>query len=101
MITSFVCSFLIGCYLTACDPERKKKCEWYIVPNPKANEMMEPGWVSLCVANFKLGRQKCYFTAKPDLVEKLNGIPFRYNTLKYSDSFPRKILSVKTCKAES
>ncbi len=100
LASSFTISFAIGCYLTGCDPERKTKCEWYIVPNPEANEMMEPGWVSLCVANFKLGRQRCFFTAKPDMVEKLNGVPFRYSTLKYTESIPRKILSVKTCKLE-
>ena len=86
--------------LSGCDLQRMKKCEWYIVPNPSANEVMEPGWVSLCVANFKLGKQRCYFTAKPDFVEKINGIPFTYASMKYTKTFPRKILSVQTCKKE-
>ncbi len=87
----------LGLALVACDPMRKKKCEWYLVPNPKANAVMEEGWVSLCVANFKLGRQRCYFTAKPEFVEKVNGVPFRYDSLRYTDTFPKEIESLQTC----
>ena len=87
-------------FSAACDPFRKSKCEWYLVPYPKANAVMEEGWVSLCVANFKLGRQRCYFTAKPDFVEKVNGIPFRYDSLRYTDTFPKKIQSLQTCTPE-
>lgn len=83
--------------LLACDPQRLKKCEWYLTPNPKANSLMKVGWVSLCVSNFTLGRQRCYFTAKPDFVEKLNARPFRYSTMEYTDTFPREIKSITPC----
>lgn len=85
---------------TSCDPQRKGKCEWYLLPNPKANQLMEPGWVSLCVGNFKLGKQRCYFTAKPDFVEKYNGVSFKYNEMKYTKSFPRKITKITPCKKD-
>ncbi|NRA66516.1 MAG: hypothetical protein HRU19_18655 [Pseudobacteriovorax sp.] len=94
---SFTTAFMVGCYLTACDPERQKRCEWYLVPNPKANNLMEPGWVSLCAANFELGRQKCLFTAKPEFVERFNGVPFKLSEMEYHEDIPRKITSITVC----
>lgn len=91
---------LLAQLLGACDPHRKTKCEWYLVPFPEGNHAMEEGWVSLCAANFKLGRQRCYFTAKPNFVEQVNGIPFRYSTMEYTDTFPKRILKLETCTPE-
>ncbi|WP_132321451.1 hypothetical protein [Pseudobacteriovorax antillogorgiicola] len=92
-----ICSLAIF-VLTGCDPQRKKQCEWYFIPFPEGNPSVEEGWVSICVANFKLGRQRCYFTAKPNFLDKMNGIPFRYTSLKYTDTFPKKVISVKPCR---
>lgn len=82
--------------LIGCDPQRKGKCEWYFVPFPEGNNVVKDGWVSVCVANPELGKQKCYFTAKPNFLEKMNGVPFKYNTLQFTNTFPKKITSVKT-----
>ena len=91
-------TFVIGCYLTACDPERKSKCEWYLTPNPKADELTKPGMVSLCLSNFKLGRQRCYFVAKPELVNRFNAVPFTYHDVIHTDEFPREITNLTACR---
>ena len=90
-------SFVVGCYLTACDPERKNKCEWLLTPNPKADHLTVPGMVSVCLSNFQLGRQRCYFVAKPALIEEFNGVPFVYNELQHESGFPREITKITAC----
>ena len=94
----FVGIFLVA-FLFGCDPQRLKKCEWYLTPNPSANKIMKVGWVSLCVSNFETGKQRCFFTAKPQFVEKMNGVPFKYSAMKYTDTFPREIISLTPCRS--
>ena len=85
-------------FVCSCDFQRKKKCEWYFTPFPEGENAVKEGLVSICVSNFTLKKQKCYFTAQLSFLEKMNGIPFVYNDLKYTNTFPKKILSVKPCK---
>ena len=87
-------------FLWSCDPQRKEKCEWYFTPFPEGNSSVEEGWVSLCVANFKLGKRKCYFTSKLNFVNKMNGVPFRYSSLQFTNTFPKKVISVKPCRGD-
>lgn len=101
ILASTICLLAAAFMSIACDPLRKNKCEWYILPYPEGNSSMEIGWVSLCVANFELGKQRCFFTAKPDFVEKIKAKPFRYSSMEFSDSIPHKIKSLKTCKPGS
>ena len=98
MTTSILTIFLSSILLVSCDPQRKNECEWYIVPFPEGNTAVKVGWVSLCVANFKLGRQRCFFTAKPGFVDRLNGVPFQYSSMRYTETLPKKIISVESCK---
>ena len=91
-------SFVIGCYLTSCDPERKTKCEWFLTPNPKADYLTEPGMVSVCLSNFQLGRQRCYFVATPQTVKDFNGIAFVYEEVEHTTDFPRRITKLTACK---
>ena len=96
---SIVMIFLVlTSLLSACDPQRKGKCEWYFVPFPEGNSVVKEGWVSICVANLKSKKQKCYFTAKPNFLEKMNGVPFIYTSLKFTNTFPKKVTSVKPCR---
>lgn len=81
----------------ACDKDRKNKCEWYLLPNPDADPLTPPGSVSLCVGNFKLKRQRCYFSGSPELVEQFNGVAFRYNDLKYKSGIPKAITHISKC----
>lgn len=88
---------LVLLVLGGCDPQRKNQCEWYVIPFPDGNEVVPVGWVSLCVANFKLGKKRCFFTAKPEFVEKINGVPFRYSSMEFSKETPHKIEKLSTC----
>ena len=93
--------FIFTQLLTACDPQRMSKCEWYFTPHPEGKNLVEIGWVSVCASNFKLGRQRCFFTAKPNFLEKMNGVPFKYDSLEYTNTLPKKITSVRPCKKGS
>ncbi len=94
--------FCGGFFLTACDPLHKSKCEWYLIPEPEHKDLVQPGWVSLCARNYTINRQKCYLQAKLSYSEALYGQAFRYNDMKIDDNtFPRKVLEVKTCIPET
>ena len=91
-----VLTYFLG-FLTACDPYRKKECEWYLVPEPDHQHHAEKGWVALCARNFTLGREKCYLQAPFDLAEKIYGKTLRFSDIDFSGSLPQKIKSVKLC----
>lgn len=84
---------------TACDPWRKNKCEWYVVPDAKNQSLAKKDWVTLCVRNDKLGKQKCYFQTKYKTARSIRGKTFRYNSMVIDrEAFPRKILAFpETC----
>ena len=83
---------------TACELFQRSKCEWYLVPEVKHKDLVEPGWVALCARNYKLGKEKCYLKAKLDFAEYIYGKPFRYTSMKTKDEgFPREVLSVELC----
>ena len=84
---------------SACDPDRHKQCEWYLMPEPGHREMVEKGWVSLCARNYVSNKQRCYLQAKLEYAEKVYGTPFRFTSLKLDkDTYPRKVISIKACK---
>ena len=84
--------------LSGCDPHRKSKCEWYLVPEPKHKHIVKPGWVSLCAKNYELGRQKCFFTAEYGVAENMLNKPFVYNEMEFENSeFPKPIQAIKPC----
>ena len=86
--------------LTGCDPLRLKKCEWYLIPNPEADKVTKEGWVSVCLANQKLKRQKCYYSALPELANRFNGVPFQYSEMEVRKTFPKEITALKQCVPE-
>ena len=90
--------FLISTTLSSCDMGRKKKCEWYMVPEPKHKSLVKPDWVSLCLRNYTSGKQVCFYQAHVDLAEKMDGVKFRFVDLKIEKGTrPRVISDVKTC----
>ena len=92
---------LIVGFFSACDPFRKEKCEWYLVPEPEHRHLVEKGWVSLCARNYELNKQKCYYTAKLKFAEKIYGQAFKMTSLKIEDgTFPRKVISIQACTPE-
>lgn len=84
--------------LIGCDPQRKKKCEWYLVPEIEHKHLVEPGWVSLCARNFYLKKQKCYYSATLKSAEEIYGQAFTLTSLQFEDgTFPRKVVSFQPC----
>ena len=83
----------------ACDPQRLKKCEWYLVPEMDHKHLVEKGWVPLCARNYETGKQKCFLKAKIDFAEKVYGQPFIYDRMERDrSSRPHEVLSIETCK---
>jgi hypothetical protein len=87
---------LIG--LTACDPEHKKKCEWYLMPNPDAKTKVEEGYIPVCARNLIINKEDCRLQAKLDYSKKIYGQKFKYSDLKVDEGrYPKKVLSIKKC----
>lgn len=93
---------LFALLLSSCDPFRKEKCEWYLVPEPDHIDLVEPGWVSLCARNYVNGKQRCYLKATLEYAKAVNGKPFRLSTMKVREVglYPREVESIKACKPE-
>lgn len=83
----------------ACDPSRKEKCEWYLVPEPAQINLVPEGWVSLCARNYVTNNQRCYLKASLDYAKAVNGKTFRLTSLKIDEEgpYPREVTSVKAC----
>jgi len=91
-----------GVFLSyGCEFIHRYKCVWFLVPEPDHEQYVDlaKGWVSVCIRNYEINKQKCYLKAKMDLAEKVNGKPFKFSDVEISeDSFPREVVSIKLCK---
>lgn len=97
-----IITFCFTLFTLGCDPQRLKECEWYLEPDVNHVEIAHEGFVSLCVRNYKIGKQKCYlemeYQKSVDVFQK----KIRYSTLEIDHSvFPRKVLSYKICEGET
>lgn len=100
LICIFVGLNLLG--LQACDSDRQRQCEWYLVPEPDHRHLVEDGSVSLCARNYKTKKQRCYFRAPIKFAEDIYGKKIRLSNLEFEKKpIPRKILSVQTCTPDS
>lgn len=89
---------LLVLLIAGCDPDRKRKCEWYLQPEPRHKDLVAKGWVSLCAKNYKTMKQKCFIQTPLAFAEKVHGKPFRFVDLKLNDkTFPKKVKSVTFC----
>jgi len=100
IVKSLLPIFLLAS-LSGCDFLAKRKCEWYVVPEIKHISMVEPGWASVCLKNYNLGKQKCFLKLRVEIAESLDGKPVRYNDLDIDETtMPRTIHSAETCEGE-
>ncbi|MEZ4743162.1 MAG: hypothetical protein R3B45_12080 [Bdellovibrionota bacterium] len=84
--------------LTSCDFWSKKKCEWYITPDLDRRSLAKPGWATVCLKNYRLGKQKCYMTIRIETAESLINKPIRYADMDVDETtMPRVIHSAKAC----
>lgn len=88
----------IALLLSSCDFYRKRKCEWYLVPEPDHLDRVEAGWVPLCARNYVVNKQRCNLKARFDFAQDVYGYPFRYSSLKIKGGpFPKEVESVTVC----
>ncbi len=85
----------------ACDPNRYKKCEWYLDPDNHNRYAVKEGQVPLCVRNYETRKQKCFIVADLSYAKKLQGKAFKYRDLELDRSMPRKIKNLKLCEKKS
>jgi hypothetical protein len=90
----------VAVYLNV-DFYNKDKCEWYLVPDLKNKELIEPGFVSLCARNYKIDRQKCYLQSTLALAEGIYNKPIRFSDMQIDeDKFPKMVVSAPPCSPE-
>ena len=81
-----------------CEVIARYRCQWYMIPDLEKKHLVEPGWVSVCLRNYDIGKQKCALKAKFEMAEATFGKPFRYVDVEiFSKVYPREVKSVKVC----
>ena len=89
---------LLVAFFTGCDPLRKGKCEWYLVPEPEHRNLVNEGWVSICARNFVNNRQKCYLQLVMAEAKAIYGKKVVYSDLKIDKGeFPHKVSRPAAC----
>lgn len=84
---------------TSCDPDRKRKCEWYLVPEPDHIDRVDEGMIPVCARNFTNYRQYCRLQATLKFTEEQYGRRFRFVDMEIdkTGTFPRRVVSIKYC----
>ena len=83
-----------------CDPERKKKCEWFLEPEPELKgTVTKAGFIPVCARNFTNNKQYCRLQASMDFAKAVYGKKFKFVDMKIDSSgrFPKTVLDIKTC----
>jgi hypothetical protein len=81
-----------------CDPEHRKKCEWYLVPDTDKISEADPGYIRVCARNYVVNKQDCRLQTTLDFAVKVEKKKFRYTDLKIkSFAMPRKIDQIELC----
>lgn len=78
-------TFLICALQTACDPERRKECEWFFAPNPDTSKMTDKNMVAVCAKNLISNKQDCRLQTDLEFAKKASKLRFRYSQLKVMD----------------
>ena len=90
-----------GWGLTGCDPERRKKCEWYLVPDPERKGQVDEGMIPVCARNYISNKQDCRLQTTLKYAKKLHKKTFRYVDLKVENyGLPRTIKEITLCKED-
>jgi len=85
--------------VSSCDPERKKKCEWYLVPEPDDLGKQDENMIPVCARNFVNNRQYCRLQASFDFTKENFERKFRFDDMKVDTrgTFPKTVLDIKYC----
>ena len=84
--------------LAGCDPEHKKKCEWYLVPDTDRIKEAEQGLMRVCARNYIVNKEDCRLQATIDFAERAYTKKFRYVDMTVEHlGTPRKIETITYC----
>lgn len=98
---AFTLAVLTALSLGGCDPERKKRCEWYLMPNTEKKANVDKGYISVCARNLMANKEDCRLQTTLSFAKKVYGKTFRYVDLKVkSFGIPRTIQEMTFCTAE-
>ena len=85
-------------FLFACDPERRKECEWVLVPDKSRIDKVDEGFIPVCARNYVSQKQDCRLQTKLDYAKKVHKKTFRYTELVVVDyGKPRTIKEITFC----
>ncbi len=83
---------------TGCDPEHKKKCEWYLMPDESRIGQVQAGFIPVCARNLVVNKEDCRLQATLDFAKSAYNKKFKYTDMKVkSYAIPRTIESLKYC----
>ncbi|NRA45475.1 MAG: hypothetical protein HRU09_11025 [Oligoflexales bacterium] len=86
-------------FIQACDCQNTRKCEWKIEKDPKNMDMASNGFVSVCIKNYSINRQKCILEIEESRLNQVLNKTFVYRDIEIdSNKMPRRITSFKECK---
>lgn len=84
--------------ISSCDPEHKKKCEWYLVPDTDRIGQVDEKYIPVCARNFIINKQDCRLQTTLEFAKKVHKRKFRYVDLKVKDyGLPRTIEYIEFC----
>ena len=89
----------LGIFLGSCDPEGRKSCDWYIVPDTDRKPDPQTNLVPVCARNYVTNKQDCRLEAPLDYAKKAYMKRFRYVDLEVVDfGLPRQIKKITFCR---
>jgi hypothetical protein len=79
-----------------CDPHNKKKCEWYLMPEPSLIGKSSPGFIPVCARNLTINKEYCRLEASMDLAKSVYGKKFRFDDMEIDKAgrFPKKVVKI-------
>lgn len=93
----FLCFTLMVQGLT-CESDRKKECEWYLMPDIDRVGQADEGLIPVCARNFKSNKQDCRLQTTEKFAREHFNKPFRYTDLKVKNlGIPRTIDTITFC----
>ena len=86
--------------LQGCDPEHKKECEWFLMPDldRKDDPRIKEGNIPVCARNLVVNKEDCRLQAGVDFAKSAWKKKFRYSSLETTGlATPRQVASIKYC----
>lgn len=83
---------------TACDPEHKKKCEWYLMPDTNRIGQVQEGMIPVCAINLVVNKEDCRLQSTLDFAKSAYNKKFIYDDMKVKSlAIPRTVDTIKFC----